>query len=338
LYLENNRFESEMAIQILPSRNNSKTTLQPGQAVIAVKPAAAGSRISKLSSAYPVKLISPLSSHDRRAVLVFILSYGGGMVPGDQVNISVNVDPGCRLGLLTQGSTKLYKNPNPSVISRQILDATVERGAALLMIPDPLQPFKDSVYEQRQVFHVHHGSSLLLLDWISEGRRAMGEVWDLTSLKSMNEVWTCDEFTPPPSAGQPTRKSSRRLLIRDNVILSESKPELLETLRRHVNGLGIFGTLIIGGPLFERLCNFFLSEFAAQPRIGEINWSQAGSGKLAAHSDVIWSAASTRGYTIVKFGAPNVDGARRWLRGMLEKEGTVEREFGTRHLMCLQDR
>ena len=327
-----------MAIQILPSRNNSKTTLQPGQAAIGVKAAAAaGSRISKLSSAYPVKLISPLSSHDRRAVLVFILSYGGGMVPGDQVNISVNVDPGCRLGLLTQGSTKLYKSPDPSLMSRQNLDATVEKGAALLMIPDPLQPFKDSVYEQRQVFHVHQDSSLVLLDWISEGRRAMGEVWNLTSLKSMNEVWSCAESSPP-SNGERGRKSNQRLLIRDNVILSEAKPELLETLRRHVNGMGIFGTLIIGGPLFERLCHFFLSEFASQPRIGEINWSQAESGKLAAHSDIIWSAASTRGYTIVKFGAQNVDEARRWLRGMLEREGTVEREFGPRHLICLQDR
>lgn len=259
------------------------------------------------------------------------------MVRGDQVSITVHVDPGCRLGLLTQGSTKLYKSPDPTAVSLQKLTATIGKGASLLMLPDPLQPFKDSVYEQRQVFNVHQDSSLLLLDWISEGRSAMGEVWNLTSLKSMNEVWSCDEpLTTNPR--EPRQKTRDRLLIRDNVILSESKPELLDTLRRHVNGMGIFGTLIVGGPLFAGLCSFFLDEFAAQPRVGEINWAKDECTKLQAHSDVIWSAASTRGYTIVKFGAQDVDRARRWLREMLEREGTIAREFGSRHLICLQDR
>lgn len=321
-----------MAIQILPSGGVRKPVVKPGEAVIAVQATAEGSRISKLSSAYPVKLISPKCSHDRRAVLAFILSYGGGIVPGDRVTVCVQVEPGCRLGLLTQGSTKLYKSLDPNLVSMQTLTATVEAGAALLMIPDPLQPFKDSVYEQRQVFHVAPTASLLLLDWISEGRRAMGEVWDLTSLKSMNEVWRLEDHASFAS------KSKPRLLIRDNVILNASHPQLLETLRRHVDGMGIFGTLIIGGPLFENMCHFFLSEFAALPRIGEINWAAEGDGKRQSDADIVWSAAATRGHTIVKFGAKDVDRARQWLRRLLEREGTVAREFGSRHLICLQDR
>lgn len=326
-----------MAIQINPPRKCTQTALRPGQASIVVTATASGSRISKLSSAYPVKLISPKASHDRRAVLAFILSYGGGMVPGDKVSIGVHVDPGCRLGLLTQGSTKLYKSLDPTHVSVQNLAATVEDGAALLMIPDPLQPFKDSVYEQRQVFHVHQNANLLLLDWISEGRRAMGEVWSLTSLKSMNEVWR-PGTTPATSDPVDVEKARPRLLIRDNVILGASHPQLLESVQRHVGGMGIFGTLIIGGPLFEDLGQFFLGKFAALPRIGEINWAVEGDGKQRSESDIIWCAASTRGYTIVKFGAKDVDNARRWLRRMLEKEGTVAREFGSRHLICLQDR
>ncbi|KAJ6784593.1 hypothetical protein PWT90_05517 [Aphanocladium album] len=326
-----------MAIQIIPSGVTSKTALKPGEASITVKATAAGSRISELSSAYPVKIISPKSSHDRRAVLAFILSYGGGIVPGDKVSIRVQVDAGCRLGLLTQGSTKLYKSLDPKLISVQTVTATVEDGAALLMLPDPLQPFKDSVYEQRQVFCVHPKANLMLLDWISEGRRAIGEVWDLTSLKSMNEVWRQGDAAPFESPLLPA-KTKARLLIRDNVILHASHPALLDSVRRHVSGMGIFGTLIIGGPLFENLCRFFLGEFAALPRIGEINWATEGDGKQQSDLDVTWSAAATRGYTIVKFGAKDVDRARRWLRKMLEREGTVTREFGSRFLMCLQDR
>ncbi|TQV98598.1 hypothetical protein V2A60_007681 [Cordyceps javanica] len=338
-----------MAIEIVPVATTTKTALKPGHGVIAVKATAAGSRISELSSAYPVKIISPKSSHDRRAVLAFILSYGGGIVPGDRVTLSVQVDCGCRLGLLTQGSTKLYKTLDPKVVSVQTLKATVEDGAALLMLPDPLQPFRDSVYEQRQVFHVHPNASLLLLDWISEGRRAMGEAWDLTSLKSMNEVWRLED-APARTRGGPSRPGGGaarpRLLIRDNVLLHASRPELLDSVRHHAGGMGVVGTLIAGGPMLGDLCRFLLGEFAALPRMGEIDWaapSQEDGRKpqqqpAAGGPEVVWSAAATRGYTIVKFGAGDVDRARRWLRGMLEREGTVAREFGSRFLMCLQDR
>ncbi|KAJ4164389.1 hypothetical protein LMH87_006065 [Akanthomyces muscarius] len=324
-----------MAIQIIPAGATSKTVLKPGQAVIAVQATAAGSGIRELSSAYPVKVISPRSSHDRRAVLAFLLSYGGGVVPGDKVALRVHVDRGCRLGLLTQGSTKLYKSLDPNLVSAQTLTATVEDGAALLMLPDPLQPFRDSVYEQRQVFRVHRSANLLLLDWISEGRRAMGETWDLTSLKSMNEVWRFDDVVAPG-------KAKPRLMIRDNVLLYGSRrPALVDDcVRQHVGGMGIFGTLIVGGPIFENLCHFFLGEFAALPRVGEINWATDNDVKKAADDgdDIVWSAAATRGYTVVKFGAQDVDRARRWLRDMLEREGTVAREFGSRFLLCLQDR
>lgn len=321
-----------MAIQIIPAGGaTSKTVLKPGHAVIAVQAATAtGSRLRELSSAYPVKLLSPRCSYDRRAVLAFLLSYGGGLVPGDAVTLRVHVDRGGRLGLLTQGSTKLYKSPDPALGSVQTLTATVEDGAALLMLPDPLQPFRHSVYAQRQVFHVHRDASLLVLDWISEGRRAAaGEMWDMTSLTSMNEVWRFDDAT--------SEKAQPRLLVRDNVRLHAAAHP--DTVRQRVGGMGIIGTLLLTGPLFEDLCRFFLAEFAALPRLGEINWADDGQQQPPTPgSDIVWSAAATRGCTIVKFGAHDVDGARRWLRGMLEREGTVAREFGSRFLMCLQDR
>lgn len=323
-----------MAIQIIPAGATSKTVLKPGQAVIAVQAAAAGSRVRELSSAYPVKVISPRSSHDRRAVLAFVLSYGGGIVPGDRVALRVHVDRGGRLGLLTQGSTKLYRSPDRNLVSAQTLTATVEDGAALLLLPDPLQPFRDSVYEQRQVLSVHRAASLLLLDWISEGRRAMGETWDLASLKSMNEVWRLDDDDDDDDVVAPRGATRRRLMIRDNVLLDGAR-------RQHVGGMGIFGTLIVGGPVFENLGRFFLGEFAAMPRIGEVSWSTERDSKkkpAGEEADIVWSAAAARGYTIVKFGAQDVDCARRWLRGMLEREGTVAREFESRFLMCLQDR
>jgi len=56
--------------------------------------------ISELSSTYPLKLLSP-RIHDGTA-LVYLLTYGGGLVGGDQVDLVVKVEPGAKLVLLSQ--------------------------------------------------------------------------------------------------------------------------------------------------------------------------------------------------------------------------------------------
>lgn len=60
---------------------------------------------SELSSTYPLKLLSPRITHDGVA-LVYILSYGGGLVGGDRVKLSVDVGSGTNLMLLSQVSRK----------------------------------------------------------------------------------------------------------------------------------------------------------------------------------------------------------------------------------------
>jgi len=57
---------------------------------------------SELSSAYPLKLLSP-SIQDTRAV-AYLLTYGGGLVSGDEIALVVNVQLGATLILLSQAS------------------------------------------------------------------------------------------------------------------------------------------------------------------------------------------------------------------------------------------
>src|ERR1700691_1409748 len=56
---------------------------------------------SELSSTYPLKLLSPRITQDGVA-LVYILSYGGGLVGGDHVKLSVDVGSRTALVLLSQ--------------------------------------------------------------------------------------------------------------------------------------------------------------------------------------------------------------------------------------------
>jgi len=183
-----------------------------------------------------------------------------------------------------------------------------------------------------------------LLDWVSEGRRARGESWDLGGWRGRYEVWVVDApLEGKENAPTEGRKERKRLLLRDSVILSG------EGLKSKMENLGVFGTLILVGPLVQRLADFFLTEFTLLPRIGSRNWDEASSEpkpegrerwrkerqEREKKDGVLWTVAKVRGgrATVVKFGAREVEGGREWLAGMLREEGTVGREFGPGGLM-----
>lgn len=321
----------------------SKSTPGNGEIVLALFPP--GRQIlQSCTYQYPLKLIAPdphKVGDEQHVTVAFLLTYGGGLVGGDQISLKVDLQDATRLVLLTQGSTKIFKSPSRTVVSKQNLDVRIGVAAALCYLPDPTQPFAESVYEQKQNFYVDPGgkSSLLMLDWVSEGRRARGESWNLWSWKGRNEVREFDE------------RSRGRLLLRDAVMLHED--ELGTTgLVDKSNNLGIFGTLIVYGALFEKLGGFLIQQFAKHPRIGAKNWTQndhmnaeqvdsvrkgAELSKQREQEDgLLWTAAQVRGFVLVKFGARELDGARRWLGGMLKQEGTVEKEFGHQALLCLR--
>ncbi|KAK5682453.1 hypothetical protein LTS10_005581 [Elasticomyces elasticus] len=283
-------------------------------------------RLKTTSYQYPLKLISPAPSRtegEARHLIhtVYLLTYGGGLVAGDAIELTVILEPSTRLILLTQGSTKLFKSPSPEV------------------------PFEHSCFEQSQVYHVTVPSAasekpgnLCVLDWVCNGRQANGENWSFHRYASRNEIYLC-----MPSG-------RRRLLLRDNILLDRSYIEGSVASRMH--NLAVFGTLILYGLLFHSLGQFFMMEFKALSRIGGRKWdsgSESGDEEVDAATirrvqrqrqesadGVLWSAASVRGCVVVKFGAPTVEGGKRWLHSMLTHEGTVARELGERALLCLR--
>ena len=267
--------------------------------------------------------------------LLFLLTYGGGIVAGDTISLSIALDPSTRLTIATQGSTKLFKassflssssnlTPNPIYpTSHQNLHVSIAPYAALWLAPDPTTPFAGSRYAQKQIFHVARGGSVGFVDWVSEGRRARGESWDFTTWRGRNEIWYIWKH-----AG----KEAKRLLVRDSLILEG------QNIRTRMESTGLFATLILHGPLFATIAEFFLEEFKLLPRIGGRNWDADGAVveglnerekwrnarlEREARNGVIWTAAQARGCTVVKFGAKEVEGGKVWLDGMLREEGSV---------------
>lgn len=321
--------------------------------------------LSSITYQYPLKLISPPRNHQAHlSALVFLLSYGGGLVAGDAISLRIHVGAGSRLSLVTQGHTKIFKSDDAPAgapatpATRQDLRVTIADGAALCLLPDPVQPFARSVYEQAQVFRLRGAAaSLCLLDWVTRGRGARGEDWDLVRWVGRNEVWWSAADAPADGAGG---ADGGRLLVRDVVKLDGRSPPLspaVRELKGAMHGMGIFGTLILRGPLTKTLGTFFLDEFAALPRIGARDWRsdeakrdalaegesrsarevwREGRQKLERDEKVLWSAAGVRGCVVVKFGAPKVEAGRTWIGSMLVEEGSIAQHFGDQALMCVR--
>ncbi|KAI1191441.1 UreD urease accessory protein-domain-containing protein [Nemania serpens] len=324
-----------------------KSSSSPGEGRIVADLLPNGiSTLEHVSYQYPLKLISPSSKINQESILVFLLSYGGGLVGGDQVNLSVEVRSGAKLSIVTQGHTKIFQSVRPDVVTRQKLKVHIEKHAALCLLPDPVQPFESSVYEQTQIFNVATGASLCLLDWVTHGRSARGENWSLTRWVGRNEIWATDSL----------KRSKPRLLVRDAIILDgEERSAKLQSLQESMYNHAVVGTLILRGPMMKKTGEFFLSEFAALPRIGardfrsaETREREAATPQLPIESwratrlaqekkcDLLWSAASVRDCVIVKFGAATVEAGRDWIGAMLLRDGSIEREFGEQALMCVR--
>ena len=327
-----------------------ESSSSPGQGSILAKILPNGmSGLEKITYQYPLKLISPAPVAGQASVLVFLLSYGGGLVGGDSVNLSINLCPKARLSLVTQGHTKIFKSTSPDVVTRQTMNVQVSDGAALCLLPDPVQPFEKSVYEQTQVFRVAASGSLCLLDWVTQGRIARGEDWGFVRWTGLNEVWAAE--------GGNGADSKDRLLLKDAVLLGGDKNRPLGgSLRQTMHGLAVVGTLILSGPAMKGLGEFFLAEFAALPRLGGRDFGATGTEgevdrggdgstrdgwrsertKMEKQNRVLWSAANVRSCVVIKFGTPSVEGARLWVGSMLAQERTISTLFGDHALMCVR--
>ncbi|KAJ8107634.1 hypothetical protein OPT61_g8729 [Boeremia exigua] len=326
----------------------AKSASKPGHGsiVVAILPPSTPV-LQTVSYQYPLKLIAPepLPPPDytpeadtpRLVHTVYLLTYGGGIVAGDSIDLSVHMDHQTRLLLLTQGSTKIFKTNDPQVISHQRMNVHLKYGSTLLYLPDPVQPFAHTAFSQSQLYHLNGGEgNLCVCDWVTSGRSARGENWDIYEYKSRNEVWATEE------------SGKKRLLLRDNLILDKHGRTDMR-LSSRMDGFSVFGTLIVRGPVFAALAQFFLDEFEALPRIGGRNWGDTAPTELSRREQwraerldretkdgVVWSAANVRDFVLVKFASTGVEGSRDWLRDMIKEEGSVLRAFGERALLCLK--
>ncbi len=153
-------------------RPGPRVARRPGHGRFTVERVGGRSVVSRAYATSPLRLLTP--KNHGHAAWIYTSSYGGGLVDGDDIVVEASVGSGATAFLSTQSATKVYRSPRGT---RAALDAEVGDGALLVVAPDAVICFAGSRYRQTQRIAVAAGGGLVLVDWVTSGRRESGERW-----------------------------------------------------------------------------------------------------------------------------------------------------------------
>ncbi len=146
-----------------------------GRGRIVAQLAGGRSVLGSVRAESPLRFLQPTPSAIGGAASVCLVTFGGGLVAGDQIGVELEVHPGARLLAFTQSSTKVFRGA-----SRQTVTASVD--GTLVLLPDPVAAFADAAFRQTTDIHLGPGGAVVALDGFTAGRAAFGERWAMRSL------------------------------------------------------------------------------------------------------------------------------------------------------------
>jgi urease accessory protein len=315
----------------MQSQTTLASRLQAGGGCVTVSVHGERAVFSELSSTYPLKLLSPYIQDT--TALVYLLTYGGGLVSGDEVDLRVHVELEATLVLLSQvrssysssdsyatfylncyvqGTTKVFKarpgrrlacvksdvpfnGEHLPVSTRQSLEFRIAAKSLLLLLPEPVTCFRDASYNQYQRFHIQDDGSAVILDWITSGRISMGEDWAFSHYYSVNEIFHNE------------KRIAKDVMLLDDKELNPKVPN--RPLRDRLHPYSCYAMLILFGPQVQSI----ITEI-------RLKYDQLSVFKTKTPAPVIWSLSpidSTNGGVVIRVGGREMEMVKEWLKDML---------------------
>ncbi|KAL6310045.1 UreD-domain-containing protein [Sparassis latifolia] len=285
--------------------------IQAGAGRIVLRTDGSEAVFTELSCTYPLKLLSPRTSQ-QNVRIVYVLTYGGGLVGGDRIALTAQIEENTILVMLSQGSTKVFKDrpgerlsarshgTHSAIPTTQRMDILISSNGALFLLPDPVTCFRAAKYNQLQVFHLHNAASIVLLDWVTSGRKSIGEEWVFSMYYSLNEVWV---------DGERLAKDVMFLQEQDDV---QSLPR--RTLANTLAPYSCYATLILYGATVQSSLRHLAAEFEAITVF-----------KHSSPPDLIWSFSLIREGKgcVVRVAARETEDVKHWLGGALKELESV---------------
>ncbi|KAG8952031.1 hypothetical protein FRC04_005364 [Tulasnella sp. 424] len=268
---------------------------------------------SVLSFTYPLKLISPKITAANPVAIAYVLSYGGGLISGDQIDLNVETRKEATLILLTQGSTKVFPSRtidrirasnvfarqqegvnDSSDTTRQSLAANVASGSNLVLLPDPVTCFAGSNYTQVQTFRLDKGASLCVLDWYTSGRMSRGEEWVFERYRSVNEIWVDG------------KRAARDVMLLEEPNGHSVPPLGARTLKARMAPYSCYATLFLVGSAVAPVLSYVEQELRSV--------TQFQASKPA---ELIWSFSPLEHGGIVRAAGMETETVKFWLKRVL---------------------
>jgi urease accessory protein len=231
----------------------------------------------------PLRLLTPRNHGS--AAWAYTTTLGGGLVGGDEIRLRATVGRGARALLSSQGATRLYRSARASVTS---LDADLEEGALLALLPDPVSGFAGSRSEQRTCIQLAPGASLAFAELITAGRAARDGRWALSRYSSSLTV---------RRAGLAAAEG--RLLCADALLLDAAHGPLAERMGR----FDCLATVLLLGPLLVPAARAALASIGAAP--------------VARGAPLVAAASPLEDGALVRLAAVSVEAAVAFVRALL---------------------
>ena len=166
-------------------------SLKRGTGHLIIEHVSGSSAVTSAEARAPLKILTPRPRG--QSVWAYISNFGGGLLPGDELDVTINVGESASCFLGTQSSTKIFRSGPKGVVQNR-LAAEVAPSALLVYAPDVAQSFATSRFQQRQTIRLaNETSSLIFLDWYSSGRAARGERWAFSEYSSRTEIFINNE-------------------------------------------------------------------------------------------------------------------------------------------------
>jgi urease accessory protein len=199
----------------------------------------------------PLKLLQPRNAGT--AAWVYVSTYGGGLVNGDRLSLDIDVDAGASALVSTQASTKIYRSPEGTTST---LTARVGDDGLLVVLPDPVVCFAGASCCQTQTFDLSTRANLVLVDWITSGRRATGERWRFDNYE-----------------GRIFIRRDARPIVYDALVLKQADGNLAVRLGR----FNVIALVTVLGPALVTDARHLVSEIAGLPVDARVDTLQTAS-------------------------------------------------------------
>ena len=184
----------------------------------------------------PLRFLRPTFPGTTSATICLV-TFGGGLVGGDEVELDIEVERGATLVVFTQSSTKVFRGT-----SRQLLRAKVE--GTLVVLPDPVSAFAGARYTQRIDVALAGEGACVVLDGFTSGRAAFGDRWAMTTLDLRTTV-----------------TYGARMLLRDSLRLDVADGPIADRAGR----FEAFATLVAAGERARPIARAIVDEPVAPP-------------------------------------------------------------------------